>query len=107
MFTVHELTRVSGADLVRGSGASRVTGISIDSRTIKKGEAFLALKGDNFDGHDFIRTAIAKGATCIIKQKGKGRTESGGFACLEVKNSIKALGDIARFHRIYRSNAFV
>lgn len=39
-----------------------ITGISIDTRTLKKGEAFFAIKGDQFDGHDFIPAALRAGA---------------------------------------------
>ena len=42
--------------------------ISIDSRTIKKGEHFVPLKGNNFDGHDFIDSALKNGAKGIIEE---------------------------------------
>ncbi len=100
MFTIHELARVTGGKIIRGSEDIRVAGLSIDSRTIKRGEVFLALKGDNFDGHDFIPAAQEKGASCIIKEQGKGRVIPARCACLEVNNSIKALGKIAVFHRL-------
>ena len=44
----------------------RISGISIDERTIKKGELFIALIGENFDGHKFIESAIAKGASGVL-----------------------------------------
>ncbi|MCX5707673.1 MAG: UDP-N-acetylmuramoyl-tripeptide--D-alanyl-D-alanine ligase [Candidatus Omnitrophica bacterium] len=99
MFTVYELTRITGGKLIAGGGNIQAKGISIDSRTIKKEEIFLALKGDNFDGADYIGQAIKKGASCIIKETGKGKFKAGSCACLEVKDSVKALGDIARYHR--------
>ena len=43
--------------------------ISTDTRTLKKGDLFLALKGENFDGHDFIEEAIFKGASSVISEK--------------------------------------
>jgi len=43
-----------------------ITGISIDSRTLKPGEAFFAIKGDNFDGHDFIGKAASAGAAIAV-----------------------------------------
>ncbi|WP_439272074.1 UDP-N-acetylmuramoylalanyl-D-glutamyl-2,6-diaminopimelate--D-alanyl-D-alanine ligase [Pseudochrobactrum sp. HB0163] len=43
-----------------------VTGISIDSRTLRKGEAFFAIKGDVFDGHDFATAAMAAGAGLLV-----------------------------------------
>jgi UDP-N-acetylmuramoyl-tripeptide--D-alanyl-D-alanine ligase len=99
MFTVYELIRITGGKLLAGSPDIRARGISIDSRKVKKGEIFLALKGDNFDGHDFIGQAVKSGASCIIKEYAKGSFKTSGCACLEVKNSIRALGDIARYHR--------
>lgn len=49
-------------------------GISTDTRTIRQGEAFLALKGENFDGHNFIETAIAKGAAMLIVEEKAAKT---------------------------------
>ena len=43
-----------------------IWGISINDRTLKKGDLFIALKGDKFNGHDFIENAIGKGAHGII-----------------------------------------
>lgn len=43
-----------------------IIGINTDSRTIKQGEVFLALKGDNFDGHNFVKIAQEKGAIAAI-----------------------------------------
>ncbi len=43
-----------------------ITGISIDSRTLRKGEAFFAIKGDVFDGHDFATAAMAAGAGLLV-----------------------------------------
>src|SRR5262249_32631368 len=43
-----------------------VPGISIDTRTIARGEAFFAIKGDNRDGHDFVQSALAAGAGLAV-----------------------------------------
>lgn len=70
-------------------------GISIDSRTIKEGEAFLAIKGDKFDGHNYIDEAVEKGAVCVITEK----AANPAIPVIVVKDTLKALGDIAHFHR--------
>lgn len=49
-----------------GSLPERVTGISIDSRTVKPGEAFFAIKGEQFDGHDFATLAVKSGASLLV-----------------------------------------
>ena len=47
----------------------RSTGISTDTRHLIPGELFLALEGENFDGHNFAETAIARGAVALITAK--------------------------------------
>ena len=44
----------------------KITGVSIDTRTLKKNELFIAIKGKNFDGHYFIEEAINIGASGVI-----------------------------------------
>jgi UDP-N-acetylmuramoyl-tripeptide--D-alanyl-D-alanine ligase len=46
-------------------------GYSIDSRTLNPGDLFIALKGENFDGHDFVRAALEKGAVAAVVQTGR------------------------------------
>ncbi len=80
----------------------RLKGIGIDSRLPLTGQAFLCIQGDRFDGHDFVEQAVANGAALLIVQE--DRMAQGGFLpkkcpCLIVKDSIKALADIAAFHR--------
>lgn len=70
-------------------------GISIDSRRIQPGELFIALKGDNFDGHDFIEQAITKGAAAALVS----RNNSYNLPTLKVSDTRKALGNFATFWR--------
>ena len=98
MFTVNELIQAGQGRLIQAGTAKKVSGIALDSRTIRPGEAFLALKGENFDGHDFISQAVRKGCRCIIRQR-KSCAVASGITVIEVADSIRALGAIARFHR--------
>ena len=70
--------------------------VSTDTRTIESGFLFVALKGDTFDGHDFINTAIEKGATGAIVEKGRAVE---GIVCIEVENTLVAYQNLARYHR--------
>ena len=99
MFKVDELLRATKGRLISGNADTVLKGISIDSRSIGKQEAFIALKGNNFDGHDFITRAIKKGASCILCQRLSIRFPSKEIAFIKVKDTTKALGDIARFQR--------
>jgi UDP-N-acetylmuramoyl-tripeptide--D-alanyl-D-alanine ligase len=100
MFRVSELIEATKGRLISQARDIIIKSISIDSRTIHPQDAFIAIKGSNFDGHDFIDEAIKKGASCIIKEsvseaKDKGRR----VTFIEVRDTTKALGDIARFQR--------
>jgi len=79
------------------------SGISIDTRTIKKGEIFIAIKGENFDGHDFLDAAVKKGAVAVISA---GKKANKDRRTITVKETQKALGDIAKGYR-KQFNAYV
>ena len=70
----------------------KITGISIDSRTVKKGEVFFALKGEHYNGHEFCKQALRKGASWVVIEKDLGLNS--GF--IRVKNTVDALGNLAQ-----------
>ncbi len=70
-------------------------GVSTDSRRVRPGQLFVALKGPNFDGHRFVSDALAKGAVGALVEQGFSQ-ETGGDACLlVVPDTLRALGDLA------------
>ena len=89
--------------LKHGNPETEYRGISTDSRTIKPGEIFLALKGDTFDGHDFISEVIGKGALGVVVQSGRLAPQNKkSFVVIEVKDTLYALGDCAaQYRRLY------
>ena len=70
LFTVDELREVVSAKVLAGEGIGRtkhrIRGISLDTRSLRPGDLFLALKGDRFDGHDFVAMALSRGAVGAI-----------------------------------------
>ncbi len=74
-------------------------GVSIDSRTAKAGDCFFAISGENFDGHDYVCKAFAKGAVCAVVGNKFDSKELGGKCLLRVADTVKALGDLAREYR--------
>ena len=75
------------------------TGICTDTRSIKKGCLFFALKGDNFNGNKFAQEALDKGAYKVIIDEIEYHKESGGtLICSTVLNTLQKL---ATFHRVY------
>ena len=78
---------------------ARVYGISIDSRTISPGELFIAIKGERFDGHDFIDDAVRCGAAGIILSEG-----SALCPYIRVKDTTKALSMLAaEYKKMFRA----
>ena len=70
------LAAVSGIR-VSGKPQTRLAGISTDSRSIRTGELFLALKGERYDGHDFVLKGVERGAAGIVVQEGCWNAECG------------------------------
>ena len=60
MFSVKEFLQATGGRLLKGKPVFKVPGLSIDSRTIRQGELFVALTGDRFDGHAFLREVLKR-----------------------------------------------
>ncbi|MCX5699329.1 MAG: UDP-N-acetylmuramoyl-tripeptide--D-alanyl-D-alanine ligase [Candidatus Omnitrophica bacterium] len=99
MFRVNEIIEATQGSLIQGSLADKITGISTDSRRSKPREAFLALRGENFDGHDFIAESIKAKVGCIIVERKPNFLIPADLAVIKVKDTVLALGDIARFQR--------
>jgi UDP-N-acetylmuramoyl-tripeptide--D-alanyl-D-alanine ligase len=70
LWTSSDMVEAMGGRPV-GTLPEGITGISIDTRTLKPGEAFFAIKGDQFDGHDFATAAMAAGAGLIVVAEAK------------------------------------
>jgi UDP-N-acetylmuramoyl-tripeptide--D-alanyl-D-alanine ligase len=82
-----------------GSMPPAVAGISIDSRTIAAGEAFFAIKGDNRDGHDFVRPALERGASLAVIAASRHREFPPDAPLLLVPEVLEGLRDLARAAR--------
>ena len=66
-------------------------GYSIDSRTVEKGEVFFAVKGDRFDGHDFVQSALEKGAVAAIVRSDQLQRYEDVSRLLAVEDTLAAL----------------
>ncbi|HEX4027681.1 MAG TPA: UDP-N-acetylmuramoyl-tripeptide--D-alanyl-D-alanine ligase [Rhizomicrobium sp.] len=102
LWTHHE---AEAATLGQASQAFRVDGLSIDTRTLKEGDLFVALKGDNRDGHDFVRAAFdAKAGAALVSHAPGGGFDDSWGPLLTVGHTQRGLEDLARAARV-RSNA--
>jgi UDP-N-acetylmuramoyl-tripeptide--D-alanyl-D-alanine ligase len=103
-FTVDEIALATGGRVVRHGPATR--GVCTDSRAVTEGSAFVALIGDNFDGHAFLEGAVAHGARTLVVSTDEAaagdvaKSEAKGSAAVRVADTRVALGDLARAHRV-------
>ena len=77
-------------------GGQPITGISIDSRTVQPGDLFVAIRGERFDGHDYVAQAFQQGAAAALVDQPLRNEER---PCLLVKDTLLALGQWARHVR--------
>jgi len=85
-----------------GVAAEAINSISIDSRVLGPDALFVAIKGDRFDGHDFVDTALANGAAAALVSEGR----SAGPGRIHVADALDGLRDLGRAARA-RSRAFI
>ncbi len=99
VFSANEIAAATGGKLVRGDGSAHAAGVSTDTRTIEAGELFIALKGPNFDGADFLPQAVEKKAAGVVVEKGADVPGGDAAFVVEVADALRALGDLAGAHR--------
>jgi UDP-N-acetylmuramoyl-tripeptide--D-alanyl-D-alanine ligase len=94
LWTSADATKVCGG---KADGSWTAQGLSIDSRTVRKGDLFVALKGDHGDGHDYVADAIQKGASAAMVSRSVPGIDSQRL--LIVPDTLKALQDLGRAGR--------
>lgn len=99
------LAAVSGLR-ISGKHKTQLAGISTDSRSIRPGEIFLALKGELYDGHNFVLKSVERGAAGIVvqenywsKESAEGKGVFRNVVAITVADTLKALGDLAGWWR--------
>jgi UDP-N-acetylmuramoyl-tripeptide--D-alanyl-D-alanine ligase len=92
------LTATKGV-LMHGDAETSFTGVSTDSRTIKPGELFFALRGENFDGHRFLAEAITRGGKGAVADHEIDSSAVRAITIVRVADTLQALGDLAHLWR--------
>src|SRR2546423_11017280 len=97
--SIFQIADLSGAKLEQGDGQTLIERTSTDSRTIKKGELFVALRGENFDGHKFVEAAAKAGAAgAIVDLVWKGKVPR-NFATIRAADTLLAYQNLAANYR--------
>jgi UDP-N-acetylmuramoyl-tripeptide--D-alanyl-D-alanine ligase len=98
-FTHQEVLSATGSRAL-GTSVAPFEGLSTDSRTVTAGALFVALRGERFDGHQFLSEVAARGGRGAVVQPGRPRAQvPENFALYEVSDTLLALGSLARWHR--------
>src|SRR5580698_1395885 len=87
----------TGGHVARFTPGRAARGVTTDSRAVRAGSAFVALRGERHDGHDFVASVIAAGATLVVVERGRAPGDDRVDA-VEVDDTLAAWGAIARRH---------
>lgn len=98
-FTLADVVNATDGTLVSGRPHMQVCGVSTDTRTIKKGQLFVALRGDRFDGHDFLSAAVDNGAAAVMVSE-PSQIGNLAVATIVVPNTLIGLQGLARWSRL-------
>ncbi|MBN1883489.1 MAG: UDP-N-acetylmuramoyl-tripeptide--D-alanyl-D-alanine ligase [Deltaproteobacteria bacterium] len=94
-----EIARMTGAERIGISKGMECVGVSTDSRSIGPGELFVALEGDRFDGHDFLKDVTKRGAGAVLIKRTRIESLPRDVCAFAVDDTLFALGELARGHR--------
>ncbi len=110
-FTGEEVLDATGGTLLGGQPGCRIWRLGTDSRTVRHGDLFVAMRGERFDGHQFVNDALTRGAKGAVietvprratvgkpQSERRGRQRAEPFV-VKVADTVRAYQDLAAFHR--------
>ncbi|MEN8191941.1 MAG: UDP-N-acetylmuramoyl-tripeptide--D-alanyl-D-alanine ligase [Bacteroidota bacterium] len=99
--TLNDIFNLSGSVIYNPDSFKAVTSVSIDTRTIKKNSLFVAIKGEKFDGHQFVNEAVKQGASALlISNKKLKQFDHLDLPIITVPNTTIAYGELAHIWRM-------
>ncbi|HEY3416016.1 MAG TPA: UDP-N-acetylmuramoyl-tripeptide--D-alanyl-D-alanine ligase [Armatimonadota bacterium] len=106
LFTLEEVIAATSGQLLLRGPFSQFSAVSTDTRALQMGDLFIAIRGERWNGHDFLSDALKAGAAGVIVEQavpGVRRSReyppSGDWAVIEVTDTLYALGKLAQYHR--------
>ena len=94
-----EILLATGGDMVRRGKEAVFGEVVTDSSKVEKGSIFIALKGERFDGHAFLRDALSRGASCLVVHKRPVVSHLKNATLVKVRDTLEALGNMAHYRR--------
>ena len=102
---IDRILKATEGRMLCGQPVHSFNGIGIDSRTIEPSKVFVAIRGDRFDGHDFVEKVVEDGIKCVVVEENAMNSdllsaiEKKDVVCIGVSNTILAIGALARHQR--------
>ncbi|MBW2486285.1 MAG: UDP-N-acetylmuramoyl-tripeptide--D-alanyl-D-alanine ligase [Deltaproteobacteria bacterium] len=104
-WTLSEVLKATGGELLSGDPMQGFENIGIDSRDIRPQDVFVAIAGEVHDGHSFVKDVVAQGVSGLVVDRKKSADlpiadwQTRQIACVAVADTTRALGDLAAYHR--------
>jgi UDP-N-acetylmuramoyl-tripeptide--D-alanyl-D-alanine ligase len=98
-FELSELASCTGGHTQPLHATTRVTGVITDSRAVQPGQLYVALRGENHDGHAYLQQVQAAGAAAAVIEASAEASAPSGLPLVVVQDTRRALGEIGRLHR--------
>ncbi|MES3016029.1 MAG: Mur ligase family protein, partial [Pseudomonadota bacterium] len=100
MMTLAQAHALLPASMLVGDGTAEVLRVHSDTRSLQRGDLFVALKGENFDAHDFLAQAKASGAAAALAERGLAEAGLSGLQVADAQTALTALAHAwrCRFH---------
>lgn len=92
------IARWAGGQLTGGDAEGIITRVCTDTRTLQAGDLFVAIRGENFDGHDFLASAAGIGAAGALAESSPGGLPA-QFGLIQVAETVRALQDLSAAYR--------
>src|SRR6266513_2314512 len=99
LLPLSQIAQFAGASLSSGDASVIIDKLSTDSRTLKAGELFVALRGDNFDGHRFVESVAKAGAAGAIVDSNWNGAVPKSFVLIRTKDTLQAYQELAANYR--------
>ena len=101
---IKDIIKVTNGKLIQGNEETEITNFCKDTRIIKKGDTYIGIKGENFDGNTLWQKAFEAGAETVIVEgidfSKENLEQYQNKNIIEVKDTIQALADIATYKRM-------
>ena len=97
-FDLAEVLTATGGELATLGAWTRFSGVTTDTRVLRAGDLFVAIRGDTHDGHEFLAEAAHQGAGAVVVEPAHAHATP-GCGVIVVRDTLAALGDLAVFHR--------